>query len=165
MASSQYTHYMQRVDKDGFNVIDIESEFEGLYYLKADGMNNIGKAKNVYTEDYADSDRLRYYVPDDNNYANEATKITMSFAIAGTPAVRQRIFDNFTDYVRKGVHRYWDTARNREFDFIVQDQIKVSDEKWHGNTPYIVIDVPLLNLNGRTKNRLTQAKKRNLAVS
>jgi hypothetical protein len=38
-----------------------------------------------------------------------------------------------------------------EFDFIVTDEIKVSDEKWHGSTPYVEIQVPMQNLNGETR--------------
>lgn len=149
--SSQYTHYMQRTDITGQNVIDIEDEFSGLLYMSAEGMNDIGKAKNVYTEEYADSDRKRFYLPSDNDYANDATKITMRFLIIGTAKERQDTIEEFTVYVRKGVHRYWDDARNLEFDFIVTDEIKVSDEKWHGDVPYVEILVPMQNLNGKTR--------------
>lgn len=149
--SSQYTHYMQRTDVVGYNIIDIEEQFDGLLYMMAEGMNDIGKSKNVYTEGYADSDRLRVYLPPDGNYTNEATKITMHFLVVGDEASRQATIRNFETYVREGIHRYWDDARNLEFDFIVQDEIKVSDEKWHGSTPYVEIQVPMQNLNGKTR--------------
>ena len=149
--SSQYNHYMQRIDITGQIPIDIEEYFPGLLYEQAEGINDIGKSKNVYTEEYADSDRTRYYLPADNNYANEGTKITMKFLIVGNPVERQNTIDNFYNYVRKGVHRYWDTARKREFDFVVQDEIKQSDERWHGSQPYVEISVTMQNLNGSTK--------------
>lgn len=150
--SSQYTHYMQRVDiTDSLGQIDIEEHFSGLLYMKADGMNDIGKSKNVYTEGYADSDRLRVYLPNDGNYTNNATKITMHFLVVGSESARQTTIKNFRDYVREGIHRYWDDARKLEFDFVVQDEIKVSDEKWHGSTPYVEIQVPMQNLNGKTR--------------
>lgn len=149
--SSQYTHWMQRIDITGQNAIDIEDYFVGLLYMSADGMNDIGKPKNIYTEDYADSDRKRFYLPNDDEYANEATKITMHFLIVGSAEDRQDTLNRFTEYVRKGVHRYWDDARNLEFDFIVTDEIKVSDERWHGSSPYVEIAVPMQNLNGKTR--------------
>lgn len=149
--SSQYTHYMQRTDVVGYNIIDIEEQFDGLLYMRAEGMNDIGKSKNVYTEGYADSDRLRVHLPPDGNYTNEATKITMHFLVVGTASQRQTTIKNFRDYVREGIHRYWDDARNLEFDFIVQDEIKVSDERWHGSSPYVEIQVPMQNLNGKTR--------------
>lgn len=149
--SSEYNHYMQRIDIPSQNPIDIEEEFVGLLYMQADGINDIGKSKNVYTEEYADSDRKRYYLPPDGNYANEGTKITMKFLVIGTPKERQNTIDKFYDYIRKGVHLYWDTARNREFEFIVQDEIKQSDERWHGSRPYVEITVTMQNLNGSTR--------------
>lgn len=149
--SSQYTHYMQRVDIASQPIYDIEEQFAGLLYMKADGMNNIGKAKNIYTETYADSDRLRVYLPNDGVYTNEATKITMHFLVVGDEASREATIRSFETYVREGIHRYWDDARNLEFDFIVQDEIKVSDEKWHGSSPYVEIEVVMQNLNGKTR--------------
>ena len=152
--SSQYTHWMVWLNESGEpagSPIDIEQSFPGLLYMKADGMNNIGKSKNVYTEGYADSDRLRAYFPPNGVYTNEATKITMHFLVVGDAAARESVIRNFGQYVRVGVHRYWDDARNLEFDFIVQDEIKVSDEKWHGSTPFVEIEVVMQNLNGKTK--------------
>lgn len=153
--SSQYTHWMQRIDIAGQSAIDIESytPFSGLLYMKADGMNDIGKSKNIYTETYADSDNLRVFLPNDGNYTNEATKITMHFLVVGSEVQRQTTIRNFENYVRQGIHRYWDDARNLAFDFIVQEEIKVSDEKWHGSSPYVEIEVQMQNLNGKTKPR------------
>lgn len=148
--SSKYNHYMQRTDVSGAPIYNIETQFNGLLYMKADGMNDIGKSKNVYTEDYADSDRLRVHLPNDGVYTNEATKVTMHFLVVGTDAQRQTTIRDFEEYVRKGIHKYWDDARNLEFDFIVTDEIKVSDERWHGNMPYVEISVPMQNLNGKT---------------
>lgn len=149
--SSQYTHYMQRVDIANQPTYDIEEQFSGLLYMRAEGMNDIGKSKNVYTETYADSDRLRVFLPNDGVYANEATKITMRFLVVGDAETRQSTIADFYEYVRVGVHRYWDDARNLEFDFVVQDEIKVSDERWHGSNPYVEIAVVMQNLNGKTR--------------
>lgn len=160
MPYGEYIHKMHRIDKPGYHPIDIEDEFQGLIFLSAEGMNNIGKSKNVVTESYPESDNLRVYLPAEDtaiengiivdSYTNEATVITMKFAIIGDAEMRQRTFDNFVDYIRHGIHLYWDTARNREFRFIVTDEIKTSAEQWHGSMPYIVIEVPMQNLNGRT---------------
>jgi hypothetical protein len=159
--SSQYTHYMKRVDIDGATTYDIEEHFSGLLYMRAEGMNDVGKAKNIYTETYADSDTLRVSLPKHryNNIGvhsvtditNEATKITMHFLVVGDAESRIATILAFESYIREGIHRYWDTARNLEFDFIVQDEIKVSDERWHGSNPYVEIQVVMQNLNGKTK--------------
>jgi hypothetical protein len=157
---------MQELDIYGnvqnLNWDDIEEMFPNLRYMSATGIYDIGEAKNIYTEEYADSDRKRFYLPGtsdtDGNFvhnvtdiANKSTVITMKFLIIGTPQERQTTITNFENYVRKGVHRYFDDARNQEFDFIVTDAIKVSDEKWHGSTPYVEIEVKMQNLNGSTR--------------
>ena len=103
--SSQYNHYMIRVDIPSQNVIDIEEEFKGLLYERADGLYNIGKSKNIYTEEYADSDRKRVFLPPDGNYTYEGTEITMTFIVVGNATQRNDTIQKFSDYIRKGVHR------------------------------------------------------------
>ena len=164
--SSQYNHYMQRIDiTDTAINIEEHSNFVGLLYMRAEGMNDVGKTKNVYTEDYADSDTLRVSLPKHysngsmahsvDDIANEATKITMHFLVVGDASSRQSTINNFRDYVRAGVHRYWDDARNLEFDFIVTEEFKVSDERWHGDQPYVEIAVAMQNINGKTRPHTT----------
>lgn len=149
--SSQYNHSMQRVDERGHTPFNIEERFPGLLYMKASGLNDIGKPKNIYTENYADSDRMRVYLPPNDNYTHESTTITMTFLIVGDAESRQITLEQFLEEITTGIHRYWDDARNREFDFVVNDEIKVSDERWHGSQPYVEITVPMLNLNGGTR--------------
>ena len=159
--SSQYNHYMQRIDRRGYTQINIEEEYPGLLYMKATGLNDIGKPKNIYTENYADSDRTRVYFPtknfngtqafDTDVIANESTKIEMTFLVVGDVAQRQQTIKSFCDYVRTGTIRYWDDARNMEFDFVVTDEIKVSDERWHGSQPYVEVVIPMQNINGKTR--------------
>lgn len=148
--SSKYTHYIKRTDISGQTQYDIESHF-GVLYMEAKGLNDVGQSKNIYTETYADSDRLRVALPNDGVYTAQATKVTMKFLVVGVESERQTLITNFETYLREGVHTYWDTARYREFDFIVTDEIKVSDEKWHGSTPYVEITVNIQNLNGKTR--------------
>jgi len=151
--SSHYHHYILRTDIGGQDPIDIENwaNCPGLRYLKAEGIFDIGKSKNIYTEEYADSDRLRVYLPPDNNYAHESTTVTMTFIVKGDALSRQLTIENFLDEITKGIHRYWDDVRNREFDFIVIDEVKISEEKWHGSDPYIELSIPMKNLNGCTR--------------
>ena len=150
----QYHFKLQRIDVQGERVYDIENEssWRGLRYSKATGLYDIGRAKNIYTEEYAESDRKRVFLPEDGNYVNEGTVVTMTFLVLGDAASRHTTITNFEDYIRVGIHRYWDDARYAQFDFIVTEEIKVSDEKWVGAHPYVEIEVKMQNLNGRTTN-------------
>jgi len=151
--AQRYRYIMQRIDQPGYVEMDLENEpaWIGLRYEKAIGLYDIGKSKNIYTEEYADSDRKRVYLPPDNNYANEGTVVTMTFVIIGDAETRHKTITNFSDYLRVGIHRYYDTARYAEFDFVVTEDIKVSEEKWHGSQPYVELEVRMQNLNGSTR--------------
>lgn len=150
---SPYKHYFKRIDIDNQSAKDIENnpDWKGLRYMRADGLNDVGKSKNIYTEGYADIDRLRVSLPSNGVYANEATKITMRFLIVGNASGRGTTLRSLETYLKEGIHTYWDTGRNLEFDFIVTDEIKVSDEKWHGSMPYVELTVNMQNLNGKTR--------------
>lgn len=125
---------------------DLEKDFNGLRYLKCDGIDTIGKAKNIYTEKYSDSTKLRVFIPD--VITNESTTITLTLCFIGDG--HEDVFEDFCFYIRNGVHRYWDTARQRYFDFYIDEEIKVSEEQRKGGTPYLKCDFKLKNIYGET---------------
>ena len=148
IATNKYKFFMQEI-ADGELVAntrkDLETDFDGLRYISAKGINTIGKPR-IYTETYANSDRMRVYVPKD--LTNDPTTVTFTFFFFGEN--RQAVYDAFNEYIRKGVRRYWDTARNKYFDFVVDESIEIADEKWYSGIPYITVDYKVKNLNGRT---------------
>lgn len=148
MSDHGYKFYMQQVTKDGVaigNAKSLEDDFDGMRYAKCEGINDYGKV-NVYTETYADSDTLRTYIP--NNFTNDATKITFTFYFIG--GNRQSTYHSFVDFVQGQYIKYWDTARNRTFTFVVVDEIKPANELWHGSTPYLELKLSVQNLRGKT---------------
>lgn len=164
MSESQYQFYMQACDIDGNkmacppdytgedkelieNAIDLEEYFEGLHYLKCVGIDTIGKAKNIYTETYSDSERMRVYMPED--IKNEATTIVLTLAFFGKNRAYTR--DRFNEYVRHGFHKYWDTARMKEFIFFIKDELPIGEEMWYGSMPYLKCDYKLQNVKGKTE--------------
>lgn len=130
---------------DGAVEIDLEEHFSGLTYMKAEGLNKLGKPR-VYTEKFADSDRLRVYKPDDT--IREATTVTLSFAFVGDN--RYQTYHNFVEYISTGVKRYRDTARNKYLYFFVNAEIKPAKEMWYGGTPYLTVDIPVQSIFGKT---------------
>ena len=78
---STYKFYIQTINKDGSIPTgsvtkDLERDFAGLRYKECKGLNTIGKPR-VYTEKYADSDRLRTYIP--TEVTHDATVIKLTF--------------------------------------------------------------------------------------
>lgn len=152
MSDHGYKFYMQECTKDGVlidgTLKDLEVDFDGMRYAKCEGIDAYGKAKNIYFETFADSERVRAYISD--NITNEATKIKFTFYFTGDN--RQETYYEFVEYIRTGQHQYWDTARNRKFTFVVQDEIKPATEKWHGSTPYLEVPITVQNLKGKTES-------------
>lgn len=151
--SHGYKFYIQRVEWDAENklylpdessTIDLEAYYNGLKYARLTGINDIGKTKNIYTEKFPESDRLRVYIPKVAQY--EATTMTLTLYFFGKN--RQQVFNDFVNEIKTGIHRYRDTARQYYFDFIVDDELKPSDENWYSGQPYFKVDVKMKNIYG-----------------
>ena len=110
------------------------------------GINNLGAVKNIYTETYADANRVRVSMPE--KVQRESTQVTLVLYFVGEK--RADVFKKFCDYICNGKHRYWDTARNKYFDFYISEELTPSDELWYGSTPYFKVDVKMNNIFGQT---------------
>lgn len=155
----KYKFYMQEVAWDevqgeysaveGSSTIDLEEyeEFKGLKYIKCEGLENVGEA-NVYTEEFADSDRLRVYVPE--NVTHKATEVKLTLIFIGEK--RRASFKAFNSYIERGFHAYWDTARNKKLIFFVKNAVKPSEDIYKGGKPYIEVTYTLSNVYGKTTN-------------
>ena len=142
--------YMVECDNKGYVAsdaveLDLEASFDGLTYMKAEGLNALGKPR-VYTETFADSDRTRVYKPDD--ILRDATSVTFSFVFTGEN--RYKTYHDFVEYISTGVKRYRDTARNKYLYFFVNSEIKPAKEMWYGGTPYLTADIQVQSIFGKT---------------
>ena len=151
-----YEFYIQECDKEG-NILDgsvainleVDLKMEDgtcVRYCKIDGIEALGAPKNVYSESYADADRLRVYAP--TEVTHKETTVTLTLYFLG--AERHKLLDAFNDYIKRGFHKYWDTARNKWFAFYVNDELKPAESMWYGSTPYLRMDYKLVNIFGRT---------------
>lgn len=153
---NKYNFYMQKCSKDGTLVDgtlkDLENDFQGLKYSKLEGITSYGVAKNIYTEKYSDSNTLRTYVP--NKITREAISVTLKLYFIGEQSVRQKSFDDFIDFVsNNGYNMYWDNARNKKVILMPPtEEIKPSEEKWCGSTPYIEVSIKFQAITGNAEN-------------
>lgn len=151
MSEYGYEFYMQECNSKGELLTGtapkkLEQDFQGLRYASIDGIEALGAPKNVYSESYADADRLRVYAP--TEIKHKETPVTLTLYFVGDN--RFTSLNAFNEYVKKGFHRYWDTARNKWFAFFVKDELKPAEQMWHGSTPYLKMDYKLTNIFGRT---------------
>lgn len=149
---STYKFYMQECNGMGKILagskerdLENDTDFVGLKYSKAEGLNKIGKAR-IYKETFKDSDRLRVHIPE--NLTNEPTTVTFTFYFTGEN--RYKSYDKFVEYIRKGFKRYHDNARNKYLYFCVENEIKPASEQWYGSTPYLELQLTVQNIFGRT---------------
>lgn len=155
MATSKYKFYMAECDaewkvQDGTEK-DLERDFDGLRYQEAKGLNLTGKPR-LYTETYADADKVRVYIPE--NVTHEPTTITFSFVFFGEN--RYKTYDEFVAWVSGKRMVYHDDARNKWAYFYVADSIQPAEEMWYGSTPYLRLELKVSNVYGRTFDSQTQ---------
>lgn len=148
-----YHFYMQRTTKDGIGtgaVHDLESAFVGLHYSACKGLEAVGEPKNIYTEDYAETDGLRSYHPTDvgGEIAHKATKVELTLLFLDDG--RREAYNSFCSFLEGGRVFYWDNARNKKV-WLVFDQ-EADPEK---DTPvpdgYILAKFVFTNLWGISK--------------
>ena len=152
MKTNEYKFYIQATDSkgvalEGAPIKDLEVDFEGLRYLKATGLNDIGEAR-VYTETFADSDRTRVYIP--REVTHKQTTVTLSLVFIGKK--RHETYDAFLAYITNGFHAFWDSCRHKRLVFYVESNISPSEEFWSGSNPSLKLDITLKNVYGKTDN-------------
>lgn len=153
----KYKFFLQECDKQGvalngttpksieedFNMAD-DSGF--VRYKECKGLNTTGDAR-IYTEEYADSDRLRVHIPE--NLTHKQTTVTLTLYFIGEN--RYRCYDAFNSYLKASpYHIYFDTARNKKLVFFVKDEISANTSQWYGTHPYIEVQYKLTNIFGKT---------------
>lgn len=104
-----YKFFLQECDKkgevlDGTTPKNIEEDFNmednsGLVkYKECKGLNTTGSA-NIYTEQYADSDRLRVHVPE--KLTHKQTTVTLTLYFIGEN--RYKCYDEFNAYLKESI--------------------------------------------------------------
>lgn len=164
-----YKFYIQEVRDTGVLIGERKSLEEDFYAVEIDtprpdlgcikysaivGIDNLGAVKNIYTETYADANRVRVSMPE--KVQRESTQVTLVLYFIGEK--RAEVFKSFCDYICNGRHRYWDTARSKYFDFYISEELTPSDELWYGSTPYFKVDVKMNNIFGQTFDSRTDVE-------
>lgn len=150
MSSDSFKFYIQRIGIDDAP-IDVEATFHCLY-VKATGISENGKAKNIYTESYPETDRMRLYIPDEIAYDN--TSIVISLLFPGYPdGGRMDVQDNeraFFEAVSGKKIEWHDNFRNRYVTLILIEAPKVTAETLYGGSRYRQMEYTFQNVYGRS---------------
>lgn len=151
--NAKYVFYMQKAKADGTAdglAVDIEQGYPGLHYLSIDGLETVGKVKNIYTESYPEASSVRVFHPSDAGMEarHEQTTVTLSLLFSGD--TRRDALDSFRNLLYSGRLFYWDTARHRKVLLIVENEQTVEKDSLKG-LRCIQAKFSFTNLWGRSK--------------
>lgn len=141
---AKYHIYMQKEGEAAPK--DLESAFLGLKYYQSKGLSNKGEPKNIYYEEYADSERVRVYIPE--TVCLESTDITLTLYFKGEN--RRDVFDTFYAYIENGKILFWDDVRKRKVLMVLNGEVSLSDDIFIGSDVYMSADFTFKNLYGRS---------------
>lgn len=148
---ADYKFYMSRwIDNAWEEQVSLEDYFSGMKYVSCEGLSTKGKIKNIYTENFAEVDDLRVYMPE--TVVRENTDIEFVFGFEKEN--RRDTFDSFVDWVSGYKIKYWDTARNRELEMVLIDKVEVDEDILIGSSPFITVNFKFKNLKGSTKKHV-----------
>lgn len=148
---ADYKFYMSRwIDNAWEAQVSLEDYFSGMKYISCEGLSTKGKIKNIYTENYAEVEDLRVYIPE--TAVRENTDIEFVFGFEKDN--RRDTFDSFVDWVSGKKIKYWDTARNREVEMILIDKVEVDEDILIGSSPFITVNFKFKNLKGSSKKHV-----------
>jgi len=146
---SDFKFYIQRYGIDTAPV-DVEATYK-CKYVKATGISENGKAKNIYTESYAETDELRVYLPTQIAYEN--TKIKINLLFPAVSADRMDVQDNertFFEAVSGKKIEWHDNFRNRYVTLVLIEAPKVTGELLYSGCRYRHIEYTFQNVFGRS---------------
>lgn len=149
-----YKFYIRPADRNGnpdsaHAAISIEDDGVTRYqYCK--GLENMGKVRNAYLEEYPERDGARSFHPsdtDDFKVRRETTAVELSLVLIGPS--RRDSFHRWQERFHASRVLYWDTARHRLAFLMLQEAIEVEEDviKDQG---YIIVHFKFTNLWGRT---------------
>lgn len=149
--SNGYNFYFQRYNSKGDGSapkIDIEENFN-CKYCSMTNLSIPGDIKNIYTEDYAEANGVRIYVPKASDIVYSSTECTLTLLMQS--ATCESYVRNLLEYLHGYIVEYSDTFRNRYATLVLQKAITIKAEKLYaGNDCYQHITVPFTNIYGRS---------------
>lgn len=153
---AEYKFYIQRADASENGVgpaIDLEEYFRGLKYRSCDGLETVGKVKNLETESYAEADGSRVWHPSDESVGAtcESTTVILNLVFVGKE--RRTTLDLFRELAYSGRLLYWDTARLKKACLVLRDEQTAEKDTLKG-LEYVDVKFKFVNVWGRAKGCL-----------
>jgi hypothetical protein len=137
------------VSQDSFTWTSLERTMNNgdkIKYRKMEGLEDVGKIKNLYVETYADSNIQRVDFPD--TIARENTKIKLDLIILrNNTRTQSSTYQDLVDYFSNGLTVYWDTQRKRTAILFFESASQPTTDTYLG-TPYMEVELEFTNVTG-----------------
>jgi hypothetical protein len=167
MAEFIFQRYVKDTDRGCFVMESSKSldvDFGGLRYMSFSGLNGLGARKDVYVENYPESDAARVWLG--SVCSREQTTLTLTVASFGCdPSLprtsglsdadvmlkAEKDYCGFIDYVSSDGCRivYHDDVRNLWVAMYLKEATSTKKESVHG-VPYLTAEIKFTNFFGRT---------------
>ena len=141
--SKKYNFYVTRLD-GGLTLLDSPKDIEagfGCLYSRCEGLGSTGKGR-FYTEEYADSDEVRAYFPEEATA--EAIEMTLTVEFIGE--ARANNYRKMSEFLSGGRVMYYDNARCLVFIGYLSDGSEPLISVWLYRSRLLRIGFPFLRL-------------------
>lgn len=134
---------------------NVMSDFEGVYYQAADGVEAIG-APRVYTEEYPESNELDVYFPENTKLKSTDFTLKLYFIAPAGKKDNEAIdyiinsYNSFSDYLQGGLILYWDNVRKRKLLLALTESIKPSTTSVLEEREYLAVSFKFKNVFGKS---------------
>lgn len=149
---NEYHYYFQRYPINGEEQVikDLEIDFPNCAYMSFEGVSDYGEIKNIETEEYAEADMPRTFIPD--KVCRNTTTVTLKLYFKGDTF--RDDYDEFISYISGHKLKYWDTFRNRELHLLFTGEAKVSEEFNKKYKKGLVAEITFTNLKGLSEKKV-----------
>lgn len=143
-------------------VEDIEKKYNCKYKQFKSFFFN-GEVKNVYTEDYAEQNGVRIWLPgcEERTYKSYDCTLELLF----DKATCQKDVRELYNHINGQPLEYHDTFRNRYVKLLCTKQPSIAQEILYGERPYILVSFVFSNVDGRTYASSHVNKKETVQLS
>lgn len=146
---NQYGLYIQFYPTERFTTVEPPVPLEETYNCKYKQFKDFffdGEVKNIYTEDYAEQNGVRIYIPEEPTHSSYECKLELLFSKATVQEDTRRFYNDI-----KGRKIEWhDTFRNRYVTLVSIKQPQIQQEILYGKTPYMLVTFTFNNIHGTT---------------
>lgn len=141
--SNGYSFFIRRMAPTAMARENIETAYNCIYRQFQD-LAFGGEVKNIYTEDYAEMDGARVYIPNEPKRKTYECKLQLLFDKPTCQSDVRRFVENYMGTK----FEYQDSFRNITAHLIMTKRPTIKEEKLYTESPYMLVEFTFTNIDG-----------------